>query len=118
MSKINYDQRRFVSVCNTGNGDVGAETLFHYHQRDDLVWAEYSGGAIVFGTLIARVDEAGRLDMRYHHLNTAGELMVGQCCSTPERLSDGRLRLHEKWQWLSGDLSGGESVIEEIAAEK
>ena len=53
-------------------------------------------------------------DMRYQHLNTAGELMTGVCISTPEILPDGGIRLHEKWRWTSGDLSEGSSVIEEI----
>jgi hypothetical protein len=109
-----YDGRRFRSVSNSETGEVGAETLFEYHQRGGVVWATYEGGAIRFGTLIATVDEAGALDMRYHHVNAAGELMTGRCRSTPEVLPDGRLRLHERWQWTSGDGSSGESVIEEV----
>ena len=114
MTQINYDNRRFVSVANAANGEVSGETIFHYHQQDRLVWAEYRGGAIVFGSLIAKVDEAGCLEMRYQHLNTAGELMTGRCYSTPEVLSDGRLRLHERWQWTSGDGSTGTSIVEEM----
>lgn len=112
-ASINYNQRRFRSVSNAANGEVGAETIFQYQQAGDLVWAEYRGGAIVFGTLIAKADAQGCLDMRYQHLNAAGELMTGRCHSTPEVLPDGRLRLHERWQWTSGDGSTGESVIEE-----
>ena len=67
------------------------------------------------GTLVAAVDEAGRLDMRYAHINAAGSLMTGECQSTPERLADGRLRLHERWRWTSGDGSAGTSVVEEVA---
>ncbi len=52
--------------------------------------------------------------MRYQHVNRDGELMTGHCRSTPELLPDGRLRLHESWQWTSGDGSRGESIIEEI----
>jgi hypothetical protein len=52
--------------------------------------------------------------MRYHPVNDAGELMTGRCRSTPELLPDGRLRLHERWQWTSGDGSEGESVVEEV----
>jgi hypothetical protein len=52
--------------------------------------------------------------MRYHHVNTSGELMTGVCVSTPEVLPTGKVRLHEKWQWTSGDQSKGESIIEEI----
>jgi hypothetical protein len=40
--------------------------------------------------------------------------MTGVCRSTAEILSDGRIRLLEKWQWTSGDFSEGESVVEEI----
>lgn len=114
MSKINYDNRYFASIENSASGEVSTETVFHYHQTDDLVWAEYKGGEIVFGSLIAKVDDDGNLDMRYQHLNTKGELMTGKCFSTPEVLTDGRIRLNEKWQWTCGDFSSGESVIEEI----
>jgi hypothetical protein len=111
---MNYNGRKFVSVENSGSGEVGAETVFHYHQSGDLVWAEYSGGEIVHGTLIAKMDEAGNLNMLYQHLNKKGDLMTGTCLSTPEVLPDGRYRLHEKWRWTCGDLSSGESVVEEI----
>lgn len=114
MNKIDYDNRKFVSVNNSASGEVSAETVFYYRQKNDLVWAEYQGGEIVFGSLIAKTDNQGNLEMRYQHLNTKGELMTGKCSSSPEILSDGRIRLYEKWQWTSGDLSSGESVIEEV----
>ena len=111
---FNYDGKKFRSIENSGSGEVGSATVFNYRQKGDLVWAEYGGGNIVYGTLIAKCDADGRLDMRYQHLNRNGELMTGVCFSTPEILDDGRLRLYEKWQWTSGDLSSGRSVIEEI----
>ncbi len=111
---IHYDNKRFASIANTDNGEVDARTIFDYHQQDDVVWATYAGGSIQFGTLIATVDDTGHLDMRYHHVNQAGVIMTGKCLSTPEVLSDGRIRLHEKWQWTSGDGSQGESMVEEI----
>lgn len=114
MNKINYDGKTFASVENSETGEVSGETRFHYHQKDDLVWAEYAGGAVRFGTLIAKVVEDDCLEMRYQHLNQTGELMTGQCRSTPEVFGDGRIRLREKWSWTSGDLSEGESIIEEI----
>lgn len=110
----NLDGRVFRSVSNTPNGEVGAETLFHYRQTGDLVTATYQGGDILAGHLIARMLDNGQLDMRYHHLNSKGEFMLGQCRSTPRRLGDGRIALSEEWQWLSGDRSSGRSEIEEI----
>jgi len=43
--------------------------------------------------------------------------MTGVCRSTPELLPDGRIRLHEKWQWTCGDRASGESIIEEILSK-
>jgi hypothetical protein len=113
--EYNLEGKVFRSVSNTGNGDVDAETVFHYRQTADIVTADYSGGCIVAGHLIARMLAGGRLDMRYHHLNDKGDFMLGKCLSIPERLPDGRLRFKEEWQWLSGDRSSGYSEIEEVA---
>lgn len=113
-----YDNKILTSLSNTPNGEVGSDTTFHYHQEGNIVWAEYSGGSVVRGTLIATVREGaeveGTLDMRYQHVNKEGGLMTGRCISVPEVLEDGRLRLHETWEWTSGDRSRGESVVEEV----
>jgi hypothetical protein len=110
-----YDGKTFRPLSNTPNGEVADDTRFHYHQSGTTVWAEYAGSAIAKGHLIALVvDDAGTLDMRYHHVNTKGDLMTGRCRSVPQTLPDGRLQLHETWQWTSGDGSSGTSVLEEV----
>ncbi len=114
MPPVSYHDRVFQPVQNSANGEVEAGTRFHYRQAGAVVWATYSGGGIQFGTLVATVDAAGVLDMRYSHVNQAGALMTGRCRSTPEVLPDGRLRLHEAWQWTSGDHSAGQSIVEEV----
>jgi len=110
----NYNNRIFCSVANSVNGEVDAQTIFNYRQSGNIVTADYSGGHIISGSLIALVDDEGKLDMRYQHVNNQQQLMTGICISTPEILPDGKIRLHEKWQWTCGDRSNGESVIEEI----
>lgn len=112
--KINYHNRIFRAVSNTENGETSGETLFHYQQKENILTASYSGGKIVQGHLIGLVDEAGRIDMRYHQINSIGKLMTGVCQSTPEVLPNGKIRLHETWQWTSGDKSQGRSIIEEV----
>lgn len=114
---IDYDDRVFTSISNSATGDVGAETTFHYHQQGDIVWATYTGGSVARGTLIARVRRDGSLDMRYQHVTTSGAIKAGKCLSTPEILVDGRIRLHEQWQWTEGATQMGESIVEEIAPE-
>lgn len=111
---INYNDRFFKAVSNSENGEVDESTIFHYRQTDDLVWATYKGGQVRFGTLVAKVLPDASLEMRYSHVNLNGEMMTGQCRSTPQLLEDGRIRLNEKWQWTSGDCSKGESVVEEV----
>lgn len=111
---MNYNDRKFRPVSNTPNGETSAETVFHYKQDGNILTCEYAGGKIMKGQLIGIVDEDGRVDMRYHQVNMEGAIMTGQCTSTPEILPKGKIRLHEEWQWTSGDYSKGQSVIEEI----
>jgi hypothetical protein len=111
---LNLEGKQFRPVANVENGDVGDGTIFHYFQDGDQVWADYAGGAVVKGHLMGKVMLSGLLEFAYHHINSDGEIMAGQCRSTPEVLPDGRLRFHEDWQWLTGDQSRGTSIIEEM----
>ncbi|PZX59917.1 hypothetical protein LV84_01126 [Algoriphagus ratkowskyi] len=111
---MNYNNKSFRPVSNTANGETSSETVFHYIQHGNILTCEYSGGKIVRGQLIGLVDDIGNIDMRYHQVNSQGELMSGICQSKPEVLANGKIRLYETWQWTSGDRSKGESVIEEI----
>ncbi len=111
---MNYNNKTFRPIRNTENGETSAETIFHYKQNGHLLTCEYSGGKIQKGHLIGLVDEAGNINMRYHQVNAKGELMTGICLSKPEVLENGKILLHESWQWTSGDGSKGESVLEEF----
>lgn len=111
---INYHNKRFCPIQNTENGETSEETIFVYQQEGPVLTSAYSGGKIVKGHLIGLVNDAGHIDMRYHQINDRGELMTGRCQSRPEVLPSGKIRLHETWQWTSGDLSCGHSIIEEL----
>lgn len=111
---MNYHNKQFRPVSNSENGETSAANIFLYQQKGNVLTSEYQGGKIISGHLIGIVDEDGSIDMRYHQINTDGQLMTGICKSTPEILPDGKIRLHEKWIWTSGDLSEGMSVLEEI----
>jgi hypothetical protein len=111
---MNYHDKKFRPTRNTENGETSNETLFHYKQVGNILTSEYAGGKIKYGHLIGLVDNTGKIEMRYHQVNESGELMTGICSSTPEILSNGKIRLHESWEWTSGDKSKGESIIEEL----
>ena len=109
-----YHNKKFKPVSNSENGETSEETIFLYKQSGNILTSTYSGGQIVKGHLLGLVDEKGRIEMRYHQINTKGELMTGVCKSKPEILPNGKIRLRETWQWTSGDLSKGESLLVEI----
>ncbi|MBK8623131.1 MAG: n-acetylglutamate synthase [Saprospiraceae bacterium] len=110
---IDYNNKIFRPVSNTENGETSNETVFLYKQMGNILTSEYSGGKIVKGHLIGLVNEKGEIDMKYHQVNDKGELMTGICTSKPEILTNGKIRLHESWEWTSGDKSKGQSIIEE-----
>ena len=111
---MNYNNKKFKPISNTENGETSNETIFIYKQVGNILTAEYKGGKIICGHLIGLVDECGNIEMRYHQVNTKGELMTGICHSKPEILENGKIRLNEAWEWTSGDKSKGQSVIEEL----
>ncbi|MBO0936099.1 n-acetylglutamate synthase [Fibrella sp. HMF5335] len=111
---MDYDGKLFRIVSNTDNGETSSATFFRYHQDGDRLIGSYCGGVIVDGSLAGTVDDAGVLTFQYQHVNTDGETRTGTCRSVPETLPTGKIRLHETWQWTSGDGSAGASVIEEV----
>ena len=111
---MDYNNRKFRSIENSDNGETTEDTIFEYKQYRNILTAKYKGGKILKGQLIGLVDEDGNIDMRYHQVNTKGILMTGKCFSKPKITATGKIRLHEKWEWTSGDRSSGTSIIEEI----
>ncbi|MBA3016061.1 MAG: n-acetylglutamate synthase [Proteobacteria bacterium] len=112
--KFNLDGKVFRSLSNTENGEVDSGTLFYYQQDNDVISANYHGGLIVKGHLVGKQLKTGQLEFVYHHINLEGKLMLGKCFSTPAITTEGKLKYIEKWQWLSGDKSNGESEIIEV----
>jgi hypothetical protein len=112
--QIDFDRRRFRTVRNSDAGESSSETVFRYRQKGSVVWATYLGGDVTYGTLLARVDREGRLDMVTQHLNKNGDFRSGRCRARTEILPDGRYRLHERWEWTSGAAGSGRSVTEEV----
>jgi hypothetical protein len=97
-------------------GQVGSGTRFSYHEADGRIWAEYAGGEMVRGHLVGT--RAGdRLDFRYVQLTHGGQTASGHCLSTVHELSDGRVRLEERWEWESRTGSGT-SVVEELPPDR
>lgn len=112
-ARIDYGGRRFRPAVSEP-GPAGAEPpIGHYHQAGDLVWAEFSGAAVLAGRLVGTCRPDGTIDAAYCLVTKAGETIAGACVSVPAVLADGRVRLTEHWRRLDG--SSGISCIEEVA---
>jgi hypothetical protein len=111
---MNYHDKKFKVINNSSEGEVGEDLIFHYQQRNNHIWCDYSGYKIIKGHLLGKVKENGSLEFSYHQINVMNELRTGICTSVPEILPNGKIRLHESWQWTSGNKLEGSSLLEEI----
>jgi hypothetical protein len=107
--KINLNNKQFKALHNSKNGEVSNETIFTYHQKNDIIWATYEGGDIKFGTLSGSII-GNQLKFNYQHQNKKGEFLTGKC-ETEILVIDNQIQLHEKWQWTCRDFSSGESIL-------
>ncbi|MGY5029411.1 hypothetical protein ACWC9U_00185 [Streptomyces sp. 900116325] len=99
-------------VADQAPGQVGTRTRFTYHERQGVIWADYAGGDVVRGHLVG-TRTGDRLDFRYIQLKQDGTTSSGHCASTVVDLTDGRVRLEERWEWESQEGSGT-SAVEEL----
>lgn len=81
-----------------------------YHQVEDLVTVEITGGRVRAGHLVGTVDRAGVITAAYAQLMLDGETVAGQVRSVPSRLPDGRIMLTEHWRRSDGS-SGVSSIV-------
>ena len=63
--------------------------------------------------MVGYVHQNGELDFYYEHINIRNEIRVGKCHSIPQINDNGKIELHEEWQWINGDCSTGSSIVVE-----
>jgi len=107
---INLDGKNFCVLENSKTGEVSSDTVFSYHQKDGIIWAEYQGGDILKGNLLGKI-ENNNLEFTYQHINGKKEQKQGKCISVVEVLNN-KYRLLENWEWISGEK--GHSILQEI----
>ncbi len=114
IEKIDLTGKTFGLLTNSENGEVSTDTLFYYKQNDNLVTAEYHGGTIKYGKIIAKQNENNTLEMLYQCLTTDGELKAGSAYAKVSKNKEGKIQLDLNWQWLNGDKSSGTSIYLEV----
>lgn len=108
------DNKVFISLANTANGDVNSATRFYYSQKGLMITAKYEGGMIQIGSIVGKMLSDFEFEIYYQHLTVTNELRIGQCKTKIELLDNDVIKLIEDWQWLNGDLSTGHSELIEV----
>ncbi|HEU5110653.1 MAG TPA: hypothetical protein VFT95_19095 [Micromonosporaceae bacterium] len=106
---INYDGRRFRKVTSDPDAPVAT-----YHQRDDLVWAEFAGGEVRRGSLTGTCAPDGTIDFAYTMVLAGGAVISGHSTNKPVFLPDGRIRLDDRWERYGAHAEQGTSSIVEV----
>ena len=96
--ELNYHLKRFRVESNSDNGEIDPGLVFEYKQDGNVLWCNYADKNILKGHLLGKVSKDGVINMSYHQILASGVQQSGVCTSTPELLSDGRIRLLESWQ--------------------
>lgn len=103
MPKIDFNNKLFSLVRNSEEGKASSDTIFRYKQEGDLVTADYSGGDIRYGKVVALLIRE-ELHMLYQCLTYENELKAGKAIAKISFGSDDKMRLKLSWEWL-GDIS-------------
>ena len=113
MSDFNFVNKRLTLTQNFESGQVNSETVFEYKQQDNLVTADYFGGTIKYGKIIADLKE-DELNMLYQCLTTDNQLKAGKAIAKISMTDKGKIKLRLNWEWLTNGNEKGVSEYIEI----
>ena len=107
------DGRAFAMVSSTASAvDADAPTVFRYHERDGLVWGEYTGDTVRLGRFVGS-RRGHQVQICFGHVvGATGEIVSGDAHSMVHRGDDGMLELVETF----GSSGEHTSVCRELAS--
>lgn len=108
MSDFNFHNKTFYLLENSESGKVNSDTIFKYQQKENVVTADYFGGTVQYGKIIATLDN-DKLDMIYQCVTSENELKAGQAIAKISLTKENKIHLKLNWQWLNGNEEKGVS---------
>ena len=100
-------------IQTAANGVVNKDTIFHFTQTGDMVYAEYTGGRIRKGFLVGQ-NRNNKLDFTYCQLQTDGVMDSGASSCELMRGEDGKIKLVEHFEWKNRPGEKGVNIFSEI----
>ena len=105
---IDFNNKSFSLIDNSANGTVNHETTFLYKQDGTLVTADYYGGSIKYGKIIALL-EGNQLNMLYQCITTDNEMKAGKAIADISITPNNKIKLKLHWEWLGDKQDKGTS---------
>jgi len=109
---LNLDGKRMNAIQTAANGAVNVDTVFEFHQSEDRVWAEYSGGQIAHGYLVGVISD-DRLEFRYCQMQLNSVLDGGRSMCELRLAENALIQIVEYFEWESRS-GGGVNIFQEI----
>lgn len=108
MCEFNFNSKTFTLVENSEEGSATSKTIFEYKQQGNLVTADYHGGGITYGKIVAKL-ENDILHMLYQCLTDEGELKAGKATALISLNKKNKIKLKLNWKWLGDTTQNGVS---------
>jgi hypothetical protein len=105
---------KVFELIENSDGHASAKTIMRFSKQAEPYLAAYSGPNTVHGQVIVRTSKDGLTEMLYQSLTTNDELVAGRAQVSLSENESGKLVMQLNWQWLTGILSNGISVWNEI----
>lgn len=112
--QFSLDKIKMNVVKTDETGVVNHETIFHFSQDEDRVFAEYQGGKIQMGYLVGKLAADNRLVFTYCQMQKDGKLDNGVSDCELSKNEDGKLVLIERFEWKSRPGEFGINIFQEI----
>ncbi len=108
MQQFDFNNKTFSLIENSEKGKVNSDTIFKYKQDGNIVTADYYGGSVKYGKIIAHLKD-NKLDMLYQCITTENELKAGKAIAKISLTEDHKIKLALNWQWLNKEQETGVS---------
>ncbi len=109
MSTIDFNNKSFALISNSEEGKVTDETIFEYKQNGNVVTADYQGGSILYGKIIA-VLKGNYLNMLNQCVTMENKLMAGKAKAQISLNENNKIKLVLNWEWLDDGKEKGISI--------
>lgn len=78
-----------------------------------MVTADYTGGTVLYGKIIALL-EGNTLNMLYQCVTTDNELKAGKAIAHISVTKESKIKLSLDWEWLGENITKGQSEYIEL----